>query len=882
MEGLMKNLQECNVNDEPKKKLGLVPLAPKVDRNPEGTPVTLHTNLRRLNVEPNTPVYKYSVKVLYVFSTADGKEATIEFSNLQETGAKQDRARRYCQRAFTEALQLCPDLRTAGTTYYDRQASLYSLQKLNLKKEIDITVQKKVSSARNFVRAEFKLAAVAETYQATSNDMKKIANACPALADKTFPEALSIFISGPAYANSNVITIDGCVHYLLDISAIGFFKDLYFPEGGLYTALGATKGIKYLEGKDENPSLYMATELKVTLFHPDNVPLPELISQYLGGLDEKLSASSKDGLYISRALKGCEFYLNYSKSTAVSDFEDNLVVKLYGFTNCATNSFFDREGRTVSVADHFREKYNIQLKYPSLMTAVAKPKGGKLMTLPVELLVLCPSQKVTNERMVNNEQSELIRMSAAEPNIRKAATEDVAKAVGIASSNVLGFIGVGQPETVNGIVLAKPKITFADNKVASLNDPSAKIPTDFRRAGNFFQPKSLQKWEICYVECREMPGVPEELVRSMAGNGMSVAKPNVRCIREQEVQKVFQNAQQANYQLIFFIIPQRFNTHAEIKALEQHYDILTQEIHSETAERLSRQAQTRQNIVNKTNMKLGGLNYLISSSPLDIPNTLIIGFETSSRGGAGVGPVSVGFAANMLDHHLKFGGGYIYTERTRDVFGPVIEDAFAQIFATAKQCRNMVKGPQELVIYFNGVSEGQFALINEVYSAKIKKACSAVREDFRPKLTIIASSKNHNERFYKALGNSVGNMEPGTVIDHTLVSPEYSEFYLSSAVARKGTVKSTKFTIVYSSVPEKNLHRIERLTNDLAYDHQIVFQPVGLPVPLFIAGRYSQRGANVLGFRGAVTNKEGVIDYQITNEELGYAKKKLSRTRFNA
>ncbi|ULT82112.1 hypothetical protein L3Y34_011824 [Caenorhabditis briggsae] len=546
MEDLTKNFQDCNVNDEPKKKLGLVPLAPKVDRNPEGTPVTLHTNLRKLNVEPNTPVYNYSVKILYVFSTADDKEATIEFSNFQETGAKQDRARRFCQRAFTEALQLCPELRTPS--------------KAQSKKEIDITIQKKVSSARNFVRAEFKLAAVAETYQATSNDMKRIANACPALADKTFPEALSIFISGPAYANSNVITINGCVHYLLDTSAIGFFKDLYFPEGGLYTALGAAKGIKYLEGKDKNASLYMATELKVTLFHPDNIPLPELISQYLGGLDERLSATSKDGLYVTRALKGCEFYLNYSRSETVSDFEDNLVVKLHGFSNSATNSFFEREESSISVADHFREKYNIQLKYPSLMTALAKPKGGRLMVLPVELLVLCPSQKVTNERMVNNEQSELIRMSAAEPNIRKAATEDVVKAVGIASSNVLGFIGVGQPETVNGIVLAKPKITFADKKVASLNDPSAKVPTDFRRAGNFFEPKSLQKWEICYVECREMPGVPEELVRSMAGNGMSVSKPTVRSIREQEVQKVFENAKQANYQLIFFIIPKHFNS----------------------------------------------------------------------------------------------------------------------------------------------------------------------------------------------------------------------------------------------------------------------------------------------------------------------------------
>ncbi|CAP32982.2 Protein CBG14470 [Caenorhabditis briggsae] len=561
MEDLTKNFQDCNVNDEPKKKLGLVPLAPKVDRNPEGTPVTLHTNLRKLSKcgtqHPCLQLFGENLIRLLDSRRQRSHHRVLQFPrNWSKTGQSQT----FLPTSFhggPSALSRASNCRD----YILRSPSLFvQPSKAQSKKEIDITIQKKVSSARNFVRAEFKLAAVAETYQATSNDMKRIANACPALADKTFPEALSIFISGPAYANSNVITINGCVHYLLDTSAIGFFKDLYFPEGGLYTALGAAKGIKYLEGKDKNASLYMATELKVTLFHPDNIPLPELISQYLGGLDERLSATSKDGLYVTRALKGCEFYLNYSRSETVSDFEDNLVVKLHGFSNSATNSFFEREESSISVADHFREKYNIQLKYPSLMTALAKPKGGRLMVLPVELLVLCPSQKVTNERMVNNEQSELIRMSAAEPNIRKAATEDVVKAVGIASSNVLGFIGVGQPETVNGIVLAKPKITFADKKVASLNDPSAKVPTDFRRAGNFFEPKSLQKWEICYVECREMPGVPEELVRSMAGNGMSVSKPTVRSIREQEVQKVFENAKQANYQLIFFIIPKHFNS----------------------------------------------------------------------------------------------------------------------------------------------------------------------------------------------------------------------------------------------------------------------------------------------------------------------------------
>ncbi|PIC31162.1 hypothetical protein B9Z55_022159 [Caenorhabditis nigoni] len=56
--------------------------------------------------------------------------------------------------------------------------------------------------------------------------------------------------------------------------------------------------------------------------------------------------------------------------------------------------------------------------------------------------------------------------------------------------------------------------------------------------------------------------------------------------------------------------------HAHIKALEQEFDILTQKITLETVEKIFRQPQTIQNIINKTNMKLGGLNYRTSSTTL--------------------------------------------------------------------------------------------------------------------------------------------------------------------------------------------------------------------------------------------------------------------------
>ncbi|PIC25271.1 hypothetical protein B9Z55_018266 [Caenorhabditis nigoni] len=145
-----------------------------------------------------------------------------------------------------------------------------------------------------------------------------------------------------------------------------------------------------------------------------------------------------------------------------------------------------------------------------------------------------------------------------------------------------------------------------------------------------------------------------------------------------------------------------------------------------------------------------------------------------------------------------------------------------------------------------------------------------------------AQFKNEQFKLKFQKNKAVSNLVPGTVIDHTVVSPVFSEFYLASAVARQGTAKATKYTIIFATNPEANLARIETITNDLCFDHQIVFQPVSLPVPLFIAGRCSQRGAAVLGYNGYRRGENGNVDYEAMNEQYGYSQKNLFGKRFNA
>ncbi|KAF1770443.1 hypothetical protein GCK72_002262 [Caenorhabditis remanei] len=867
------------ISENPSKtsaKLGLVPLAAKKPRNADrGKKVTVETNIRKLSIAPNQPIFKYAVEVNFVYQKPDGTECTIEMSKSTKKGTEHDYDKIKCQKVYEEAVGRYEALRKGGPFFYDRQASLYTLTKLQLE-NIAFDVTQGISKRPNFKKAQFILKKVDESFQSTSNDIKKTVNPCPANADRTLLEAMNMVVSGPAFENKNVITVGACVHYLIDLKNIDV-QSKFYEEGALYSGVGASKSVKTLEGSDRNaPSIFMTTEMKTTLFHPDDWPLLDLLKSYRG-FTTNLKANTPAAQRIEKALVGLDVQLNYGPHVGLG--ADGIVMKIRKFSTSAKETNFLVDGKNTNVAAYFKSKYGINLKYPDLFTIEAKGKHGKIH-FPPELLVLCPNQTVTNDQMINNEQADMIKMSAAQPHIRKSTTDSVVKQVGLASNNIHGFIKVEEPVKVDAIVLNKPKIIFHGNKFANLDDPKSRFPTDFNRAGAYFIAKDLANWEMVFVQGEEVKGLADQLVSEMRTNGMKTNPPAVSFIVHGDLNTVFQKAKAAKRQLLFFVVKSRYNYHQQIKALEQRFDLLTQEIRLETAEKVFRQPQTRLNITNKTNMKLGGLNYQIGSESFNKPNRLIVGFETSQRSGGNPDyPISVGFAANMLDHHQKFAGGYVYVKRSNNVFGSIVKDTLVKVLETTKKNRGV---PNDILLYFNGISEGQFAMLNEEFSQHVKEACKFMSPSYQPHFTIIASSKTHNERLYKSDKGRIVNLEPGTVIDHTIVSPVYNEWFHASAVARQGTAKATKFTLIFTTQPNEPMWNLEQLTNDLCYDHQIVFHPVGLPVPLYIAGRYSQRGAMVLNENDGPIFANGEVDLVATNAQYGYGNKALFNTRFNA
>ncbi|CAL2046603.1 unnamed protein product [Caenorhabditis brenneri] len=851
--------------------VGNEPLAEKNKKKTPGTAVQIVTNMRPVTITKNTPMFKYDVKVMFVYSKADGKEFVKERSKSIFKGPEHERDKGLCSLAYKKAVRQCPELQKGGPFYYDRQASLYSL---SLLKKDPLTLNltgTDLSQKQNFLRVEFTVTKVADSFQSTSNAIKKSVNIRPNLADKTILEALNLMVSGKALEDPNVLTMGNCVHYLYNDDHIEMNR-VRVLDGEKNSAVGTCKSVKTLEGRDKDPSLYLTTELKATLFHPDGYTVLDVLRTY-PRFNANRQANDAWSIPVRDSLLGLSCYVTYGPDANLG--VERRMVKIRGFGLSARQQTFKRDGQPTTVLNYYKEKYNIDLRFPDLFTVVARGREGQSENYPVECLELCPAQPVRTEQMIGNEQSDLIKLAATAPHNRNRITQQVVQSVGLGNDRE-GYVKVGAPEVVTGYVLPKPTISYG-GKTVNWNEPGKRGPaTDFNIT-KFLRPARLVNWEVVFDKNAQLDSAIAPLVNTMKEMGMQVENPQRSFIVSGNLKPIFTEAVKNKRQMLLFITPDNNNYHQEMKALELEHDMLTQDIKFTTAERYVRQPNTRKNIANKINIKLGGLNYDVESKYFD-KNRLVIGFETSQKGGGGDAPIAIGFSANMSDHHMKFTGGYYLVKRSSDVYGPIIKDVVKLCIEQTKKNR---AAPTSIVVYFSGVNEGQYGLINEKYVGAIKKVCESFSGSYRPHITVIAATKLHNTRLYKQDQRGVSNMEPGTIIDETIVNPLLGEWYNSSAVARQGTNKAAKYTVIFNTDKTKPLEVWEGLTNDLCYDHQIVYHPVSYPAPLYVAGMYSHRGAEVLAQRSAVY-KKGEFDFEATNKQLGVFDKKLFATRFNA
>ena len=102
--------------------------------------------------------------------------------------------------------------------------------------------------------------------------------------------------------------------------------------------------------------------------------------------------------------------------------------------------------------------------------------------------------------------------------------------------------------------------------------------------------------------------------------------------------------------------------------------------------------------------------------------------------------------------------------------------------------------PDKIIVYRDGVSEGQIRYVKETEIANIKTVFKNLK--VQPKFAFIIVNKRINSRFYARKGTDYGNPPAGTVIDDTVTLPERYDFFVIPQNVRQGTVNPTSYNCI--------------------------------------------------------------------------------------
>ncbi|CAK5073716.1 unnamed protein product [Meloidogyne enterolobii] len=533
-------------------------------------------------------------------------------------------------------------------------------------------------------------------------------------------------------------------------------------------------------------------------------------------------------------------------------------------------------GQPTSVATYFNQKYGVSLSrmdLPLVISSTTDKDGKKQQNYyPIEVLQVCDNQRVKTNQLT----SQMTQLA-----IRRANE-------------------LNHPELQTGDGSVYPNKDTAGWRMNKVLSPQALVGKQYGWASFVFWTKNAGHG--CLTQ-NEMDDFLRRYQQQASSRGIRLNDPvRKEIVTLNKLDDMAQFYDWASKNDIAFLLcfhgdsGDAEQVHHEVKANERRFFVITQCVRTGTVKNVIQKGQklTIDNILNKTNVKLGGVNYTLSRSRIATDtSTLIIGFSANHPGG-GIGtvddtasdpnkapsfvsgpPTAVGFAANVGPTKMPYDfiGDFLYQQAYREEKVNVIESIVQRCVAFFQSTRDG-RLPQRVILFRNGCSEGLYPKILKYEVPLLRKALQ-VEGIQEPKLTLIVCNKLQSVRFFHKNINQNAkapdqNLKPGTIIDTAAVHPEFAEFFLTSHRALQGTARTPKYTVVYDDC-EHDLDELERITYDLCFGHQIVSSPISLPAPVLVASEYAKRGRNLYNsLFDELKQKNPDITYTNLNDDITF------------
>ncbi|KAI0335424.1 argonaute-like protein [Cubamyces sp. BRFM 1775] len=538
--------------------------------------------------------------------------------------------------------------------------------------------------------------------------------------------------------------------------------------------------------------------------------------------------------------------------------------------------FTNREGKTMSVAEYFKQVHNYTLRYPKFPCV----EVGSGALLPMECCTIFEGQ-IMRKQVPPERTKDVLDFATKRPADRLNSIRAG-----------LGVLAYGQSEYVRQFGLAvQPNANPVSLQARVLDPPVLQYGSGSRQATikprdgawnmidkKFFKPATINRWCIAVLDrqSRFTPDSVNELVRGLlqafASVGITVHETAPVCHWQEgngDVAGFLRGVGGACYRknegrggpdLIVAVMPE---SSSELYMRVKHFGDITQGVATQCLKATKcfrAKPQYFANVCLKINVKLGGINTIPDARSVPVltdPHnpTIVMGADVIHPApGADGRPSFTALVGNVDSDTAK----YIADCRVQTSRQEMIDDleematGIIKMYQGYRQAVERKPGnPKRIIFYRDGVSEGQFAHVLEQELPQIKRACAAT--GVQAKITVIVVGKRHHVRFFPGQSDAdrSGNCPAGTVVDKDIVHPTdtflqivpqicLTRFLLSTLL---GTSRPAHYNVLYD---ENNFtpDSLQALSFALCHVYARSTRSVSIPAPVYYADIVCSRAKN--------------------------------------
>ncbi|XP_039756127.1 piwi-like protein Ago3 [Pararge aegeria] len=461
----------------------------------------------------------------------------------------------------------------------------------------------------------------------------------------------------------------------------------------------------------------------------------------------------------------------------------------------------------ISYFDYYKKSYGIEIKdltQPMLISRDSKRMPGTeqktdfmicLVPELCQLTGLSDSQK-QNFRLMKD----VATYTRITPNQRHSAFKKFIKNVmdnETAKNRLKGWGLSIDAETVNLTARTlPPEPLYFGNSVKVPGKPNADWNGDICRNA-VMQAVDITRWVVLYTarDKNVTNDFVETLMRCSGPMGIVVYKPDLVLLPNDRVDTYVMALKKcitSQLQLVVAISPSmRDDRYSAIKRICcSEKPIPSQVINARTLSNSQKIRSITQKILLQINCKLGGTLWNIS---IPFKFTMVIGIDSYHE--ANLKKQSVfAFVASYNQALTTWFSKAVFQER-----GQEIGDCCKFCVVDALQHYLRVNGrlPDRIIIYRDGVGDGQLKLIQDYEIPQMQISISCFDDNYKPSITYIVVQKRINTRIFLKQGKEFANPDPGTVVDNLITRRDWYDFLIVSQKVNQGTVTPTHYVVIH-------------------------------------------------------------------------------------